>query len=64
MTDTEVAGIQYLPHDTLNECGLAFAVLSDKGYFLASAEGECGMVEHLVLAIGFAKLLNNQGEIA
>ena len=64
MTNLECAVEGYLVHDTLDEGGLAFAVLTHKGYLLATLDGEVDVMEHVVLAIGLAHLVADDGVVA
>ena len=54
----------YLVHDTLNQRGLALAVLSHEGHLLPTPQSEVYMREHLVLAVMFLHLVGYYGEVA
>ncbi len=61
VTDLEIAGkVINLTHDTLDECGLSFAVLSDECHFLTATDHECGMIEHLMITVTLAYIFENE----
>ena len=60
----EAAGEGYLAHDAFHERRLTLAVLAHEGHLLAAADGERATVEHPVLAVGLAHVLQYQREIA
>ena len=63
MTDLERTHIIQLPHDTFDECGLSFAVLTHKSHFLSAANGECHVMEHGMRAEILAQVLHDQRKI-
>ena len=64
MAQLEVALKGYFAHDTLDEGGLAFAVLADKGHLFAALDGEVHVVEHAVVAVVLAHVLADDGIVA
>ena len=64
MADLERAQIIQLPHDTFDEGRLSFSVLADKGHFLAAADGEIHVMEHIVFAEILAQVFHNEREVS
>ena len=62
MAYLECAFVGYLTHDALDECGLALAVVTYKGYFLSALDGEVDVGENGV-GIGFGHIVADDGEV-
>ena len=63
MPDLERAQVVQLPHDALDECRLSFTVFTDERYFLAAADGEGHVMEHVMLPEILTQLFHDQREI-
>ena len=64
MTDLQFSRKGNLTHDTLHECGLSLTILTYKGHFLASFDGQCHMVENGMSTIVLTYLITDQGIVA
>ena len=64
VSDLERAHVIQLTHDTFDECGFTFAVLADKGYFFASADGKSNIMKDIMGTEIFAQVFYYQGKIA
>ncbi len=64
VSDLERAGEWDLAHDTLDKGRFALAVLAHESHFLAALYSECGMVEYLMVAVGFANIVGYDGIVA
>ena len=64
MADFERPGEGDFAHDTFDQGGFALAVFAHEGHFFAAADGESGVVEHLVVAVGLAHVVGDDGKVA
>ena len=53
-----------LTHDTFNQCRLTLAILTYKGYFLASLNGQIDIREYRMVAIALSNILTDHRIIA
>ena len=64
MPDLEGPEVVQLSHDTLDEGGFAFSVFADKGYFLASADGESNVMENIMFSEILTQVLYDNREVS